>query len=51
MPRPELIFLHSVNGDGCNARELCKGGTFEHDARSTISFGYRMGGRTHIHRH
>jgi hypothetical protein len=25
MPRPELIFLHSANGGGCNARELCKG--------------------------
>jgi hypothetical protein len=35
MPRPELIFLHSANGGGCNARELCKGSTllqFEHDA-------------------
>jgi hypothetical protein len=24
-PRPELIFLHSANGGGCNAREPCKG--------------------------
>jgi len=24
MPRPELIFLNSANGDGCNVRRLCK---------------------------
>jgi hypothetical protein len=36
MPRPELIFQHSANGGGCNARELCKGQHLvesEHDAR------------------